>query len=80
MYEKEMLIERKDIEYPDGKQSDSDYIRYCTDNKVSYATVNGGLVDSGSFRITSYDPEKGSYNGTFTLHFSEGILTGKFYF
>lgn len=54
------------------------YIHYCLENKISYATVNGEIIDRGSFKITSYDKERQNYNGTFTLKFSEGAIKGEF--
>lgn len=60
-----------------------DYRQYCKDNKVSYATVNGEVIDEGTFQITSYDKTEGqtyctNCNGTFTLQFSKGTLNGTF--
>lgn len=75
---REQMIEKIDFESSDGKLSEWDYIRYCTDNKISYAKVNGEVIDRGTFKITSYDKGKGRYKGTFTLHFSEGMLRGEF--
>lgn len=66
------------IEKIDGELSAWDYTKYCRDNKISYATVNEEVATRGSFQITSYDKERGRYKGTFTLHFSEGVLKGEF--
>ena len=76
---KEQIIEKIDFESTDVNSSEMwDYTRYCRDNRISYATVNSEIVDRGSFKITSYDKEKGQYHGTFTLNFSEGTLKGEF--
>ena len=74
-------IEKIDIANDDTLISDRDYRQYCKDNKVSYATVNGEVIDEGTFQITSYDKNEGQPNcyGTFTLQFSEGTLKGEFY-
>lgn len=72
-------IERIEIEYPDGEPNNWDYVRYCEQNKVSYVKVNGELVSKATFQITSFDKEKRTYNGTFTISYSEGTLTGKFW-
>lgn len=76
-------IEKIDIADADALISYRDYRQYCKDNKVSYATVNGEVIDEGTFQITSYDKTEGqtyctNCNGTFTLQFSEGTLNGTF--
>ena len=38
----------------------------------------GETADKGSFQITSRDED--TVNGNFTLHFSEGTMTGRFYY
>jgi len=76
--DKEQNIEKKDIDYPDDKPTNWDYVRYCEENQVSYARVNGELINKGTFKITSYNKEKGEYKGIFTLTFSEGTLKGEF--
>ena len=78
-------IEKIDIVDAGTLISDRDYCQYCKENKVSYATVNGEVIDEGIFQITSNNKTEGqSYctngNGTFTLQFSEGTLKGEFYF
>lgn len=75
---KEQKIEKINLEFPDGQPSYTDYVRYCIDNKISYAMINDEPAERGTFRITSYDLAKRSYHGTFTLTFSEGTLTGHF--
>lgn len=61
-----------------------DYTHYCHENKISYATIlsysnyKTEIVKDGSFEITSYDNERKTYNGIFTLNFSEGTLNGEF--
>ena len=75
-------IEKIDI--ADTLILDRDYRQYCKDNKVSYATVNGEVIDEGTFQITLYNKTEGQIyctngNGTFTLQFSEGTLKGEFY-
>lgn len=75
---KEQTIERADMEYPDGKPSNLDYIIHCIDKRIPYATINGDVADQGSFKITSYDTEKGVCDGIFSLTFDEGTLTGEF--
>lgn len=61
-----------------------DYVKYCLDNKISYATIlsytdyENEIVRDGTFEIISYNKEKRTYNGKFTLHFSEGTLKGEF--
>ena len=61
-----------------------EYTKYCFDNKISYATIlsypdyENEIVKKGSFEITSYDLEKRTYNGKFTLLFSEGTLNAEF--
>ena len=61
-----------------------DYISYCQENKISYATIlsysdyENEIVKEGTFEITSYDKEKDAYNGIFTLSFREGVLNAKF--
>lgn len=71
-------FEKKEIEYPDGEPSMWYYAQYCDENKIAYARINGEVAEGGSFHITSYDEEKEAYSGTFTLHFSEGTMTGEF--
>lgn len=70
-------IEKIDIADADTLISDKDYRRYCMENKVLYAIVNGEVIDGGTFQITSYDKNEGCY-GTFTLQFNEGTLNGTF--
>ena len=77
-------IEKIDIADADTLISYRDYRQYCKDNKVSYATVNGEVIDEGTFQITPYNKTEGQIyctngNGTFTLQFSEGTLKGEFY-
>ena len=61
-----------------------DYTHYCHENKISYATIlsfsdyENEIVKDGSFEITSYDKERGVYNGIFSLNFSDGTLNGEF--
>lgn len=74
----EHTIEQVEIEGVDPSQTRWEYLNYCETNRISYATVNGELVETGTFRILSYDKEKGQYEGMFTLSFSEGTLTGEF--
>lgn len=76
--DKEQNIEKIDIDYPEDKPTDWDYVRYCEENQVSYARVNGELTNGGTFKITSYNKEKGLCKGIFTLTFSEGTLKGEF--
>lgn len=57
----------------------NEYIIYCMDNLVSYALVNGEIVEDGSMQLTSYNPENGEAHGVFSLTFSEGTLTGEFH-
>lgn len=75
----EQTIEKIEIEYTDPSMILGEYIDYCQDNKVSYALVNGEIVKKGTFRILSYDKEKGRYEGFFSLVFSEGTLNGTFW-
>ena len=77
-------IEKINIADVDTLSSERDYRQYCKDNNVSYATVNGEVIDGGTFQITSYDKTEGqtyctNCNGTFTLQFSEGTLNGTFW-
>lgn len=72
------LTEEQHIEKVATDIPDQEYSRYCLENKISYATVNGDIVSTGTFKITSYDLQHGNYQGTFTLDFSEGTLEGKF--
>lgn len=77
-----------DIEGIDEDQNVWDYVRdykrYCRDNKINFATVSKPLdpkseiVKDGSFQITSYNKEKHTYKGEFSLQFSEGTLKGEF--
>ena len=68
----------------DDKPTPRDYISYCQENKISYATIlsysdyENEIVKEGTFEITSYDKEKNAYNGVFTLSFREGTLNAKF--
>lgn len=80
LFDKELKFEKlPDIESSvEGDPSYFDYIRYCIQNKISCAEVTGEIVESGSFKITSYDKEKHQYKGFFTLKFSEGTIKGKF--
>lgn len=78
VYGKEYNFEKIDIDYTDGKPSHWEYVKYCQDNRITYADVNNEIVDKGSFRFTSYDDEKKEYSGTFTLQFSEGTMQGEF--
>lgn len=61
-----------------------DYTKYCNNNKISYATVlsysdyDNEIVKDGTFEITSYDKEKHTCNGKFSLHISKGTINGKF--
>ena len=75
----EQTIEKIEIEYTDPSMILGEYIDYCQDHKVSYALVNGEIVKKGTFRILSYDKEKGRYEGFFSLVFSEGTLNGTFW-
>lgn len=75
---RERTIEKADIEYSDPRLMTWEYIQYCKANKVSFALINHEAADKGTFRITSCDKEKGRYDGTFALTFSEGTLTGSF--
>lgn len=76
--EKEYNFEKVGIDYTDGNPSHWEYVKYCKDNRISYADVNNEIADKGSFRFTSYDNEKQEYSGTFTLQFSEGTMQGEF--
>lgn len=73
-----------DTEEIDEKQSPWDYTRYCDYNKISYtsifisATTKTEIVKDGTFQITTYNTEKHTYKGKFTLPFSEGTLNGEF--
>lgn len=78
LYEKEYNFEKVDIDYTDGKPSHWEYVKYCKENRISYADINNEIADKGSFRFTSYDNEKKEYSGTFTLQFSEGTMQGEF--
>lgn len=69
----EQHIERVDADVPEH-----DYWLYCQENKISYAAVDGEIVSTGTFKVTSYNLQQGNYQGTFTLDFSEGTLRGKF--
>lgn len=75
---KEQAVGKIDFDYPDGDSSAWRYVQYCKDNEISYARVNDEIADKATFKITSYDKDKKQYNGTFTLSFSEGTLTGEF--
>lgn len=77
VYEKEYNFEKADIDYTDGNPSHWEYVKYCKENKISYADINNEIADKGSFRFTSYDNEKKEYSGTFTLQFSEGTMQGE---
>ena len=85
----EYLTKPQSIKYvkigeSDGEPASWEYTKYCFDNKISYATIlsypvfESEIVKEGAFEITSYDKEKRTYNGTFTLHFSKGTLHGEF--
>lgn len=85
----EYLTQPHTIKYVNIGESDDepaswDYTKYCFDNKISYATIlsypgfENEIVREGAFEITSYDKEKRTYNGKFTLHFSKGTLNGEF--
>lgn len=72
------------IGHSDEVPTSSDYIQYCKDNRISYATIlscsdyTEDIITNGSFEITSYDIEKNLYKGIFSLDFSQGTLTGEF--
>ncbi len=82
----EYLTKPQTIEYVNIDDSDEDpevwdYKKYCSNNKISYATIISSeieIVKDGSFQIISYDKERGTYHGKFTLQFSEGIMNGEF--
>lgn len=74
----EQTIEKIDFKASDGGNYEWEYIKYCRDNKISYARVNDEIVNNGTFKITSYNVEKRQYTGSFTLQFSEGTLKGDF--
>lgn len=74
----EQTIEKVAIECTDPFFMQREYMEYCINNRLSYALVNTEVVEKGTFRILSYDEEKGKYKGTFTLLFSEGTLKGEF--
>lgn len=85
----EYLTQPQTIKYVNiGKSDDEparwDYIKYCNENKISYATIlsysdyKTEIVKEGSFKITSYDKEKNVYTGIYTLKFSEGTLNAEF--
>lgn len=78
---KPQTIEFVNIGDSDEEPTGWDYTMYCIDNKISYATILSSeyeIVKDGSFQIISYDKERGTYHGKFTLQFSEGILNGEF--
>lgn len=70
-----------DMAYTDTLISERDYYQYCKENKMSYATVNGEVIDGGTFEITPCNKTEGQthYDGTFNLQFSEGTLKGVFW-
>lgn len=74
----EQTIEKVEIEQADGTPTEAEYARYCRDNRISYATVDGEIASKGTFTITAHDMEKGKYRGSFSLNFSEGTMTGEF--
>ena len=85
----EYLTQPQTIKYVNiGKSDDEparwDYIKYCNENKISYATIlsysdyKTEIVKEGAFKITSYDKEKNVYTGIYTLKFSEGTLNAEF--
>ena len=85
----EYLTQPQTIKYVNIGESDDeparwDYIKYCNENKISYATIlsysdyKTEIVKEGSFKITSYDKEKNVYTGIYTLKFSEGTLNAEF--
>lgn len=86
----EYLTQPQTIKYVYIGESDDepaqwwDYIKYCNENKISYATIlsysdyKTEIVKEGSFKITSYDKEKNVYTGIYTLKFSEGTLNAEF--
>ena len=70
-----------DLDIRNSETDIDEYPQYCLENSIPYATVTKGFtsetVDKGSFMITSRDED--TVNGNFTLHFSEGTMTGSFY-
>ena len=85
----EYLTQPQTIKYVNIGESDDepapwDYIKYCNETKISYATIlsysdyKTEIVKAGSFKITSYDKEKNVYTGIYTLKFSEGTLNAEF--
>lgn len=78
MLKNEQTIEKVDFQPSGGENYKWEYIKYCKDNKISYARVNDEIVNNGTFKITSYNVEKHQYTGSFTLQFSEGTLKGDF--
>lgn len=85
----EYLTQPQTIKYVNIGESDDepaqwDYIKYCNENKISYAKIlsysdyKTEIVKEGSFEITSYDKEKNVYTGIFTLKFSDGTLNAEF--
>lgn len=72
------LTEEQHIEKVATDIPEHDYRLYCQENRISYAVVDGEIVSTGTFKITSYNLQQGNYQGTFTLNFSEGTLQGKF--
>lgn len=78
LFNKDHAIRKLKIEGPDGELGGLDYAVYCQENNITYAVVNGDFIDGGTFRINSYDKEKGESKGTFFLPLSEGVLEGEF--
>lgn len=72
-------IRKVDITQSNQQLTGSEYIRYCREHSISYATVDNEIVSSGIFKITSYDKEKGTYSGMFRLSSQQGVLDGKFW-
>ena len=72
------LTEEQHIEKVATDIPEHDYRLYCQENRISYAAVDGEIVSTGTFKITSYNLQQRNYQGTFTLNFSEGTLQGKF--
>ena len=79
--DKEYIFERTDIPDWDETMSDLEYLLFCEYNSISYAKINGDIMDSGTFRITSYDRENGAIkNGKFTLTYRGRVMSGEFWF
>lgn len=77
----ELVGREYDLGIRDSGTDIDEYPEYCKENSIPYATVTKGIMgetaDKGSFQITSRDED--TVNGNFTLHFSEGTMTGRFY-